>query len=433
MPEGNLVRNPDFNGLNAGKPEGWEHKAPRDEITPAFSVDRSGGRQGGRSLKIACRHQADCGWWVGQCSQVEPEAWYEFVAYLRTEGVKHVHDSVFAKLGWLDAEGKLVEKEYVPLVPGAEGWRAARGLVQAPADARSAQIELGLRWAAGGAVWWADAALLKTVPPPQRRVQVAVVTFEPSDGTPAKNRQLFAEQADKAGQQGADICCLGEAIALVGTGASNTDVAEAVPGPSTEALGQVARQRRMWIVAGVYERLGSTIYNTAVLLDRQGQLAGTYHKTHLPETEYTGGLTPGDQYPVFRTDFGTIGMQVCYDHFFPEVTRSLALNGAEMVFTPIWGDEREDGYCWDLVARARAIDNAIWYVAAKYSGRRSLIIDPWGHIRADTQGQMGIAVAHVDLNERHKCPWLSVAGRGDWAKFRWAQRRPHTYRDLLRE
>ncbi len=425
----NLIRDPAF-----ARKDTWEQWAPRKEIAPSFGLDAKAGRRGRPALHISGRHEPDCGAWVGRADGVEGGCWYDAAASFATEGVGHVHDSVFMKVGWHDEQDTLIAKVFVPLGPPKAGWRTARALRQAPPEARSARMELGLKWAPGGSVWWCEPSITAADSPPERRIRVAALCWQPEGGsTPQENRERFAEKAAEAGEKGADICCLGEAIALVGTGASNEDAAEKVPGPSTRALAQVARQHRMWIVAGVYERVGRTIYNTAVLIDRRGELAGTYRKTHLPESEVLGGLTAGDEYPVFQTDFGTIGMQICYDHFFPEVTRSLAVNGAEMIFTPIWGDEREDGYCWDIVARARAVDNAVWYVAAKYSGRRSLIVDPWGHLRADTAGEFGIALADIDLNERRTCRWLSVRGRGDWANLHPNERRPHTYGTIVRE
>jgi predicted amidohydrolase len=96
--------------------------------------------------------------------------------------------------------------------------------------------------------------------------------------------KLFCEQIDKAGKLGLDIVCLGEAITLVGTGCSVKECAEPIPGPSTRQLGDAARKNNIWVVAGLTERDGDIIYNTAVLLDRQGHLEGKY-RTISPESE----------------------------------------------------------------------------------------------------------------------------------------------------
>jgi predicted amidohydrolase len=160
---------------------------------------------------------------------------------------------------------------------------------------------------------------------------------------------------------------------------------------------------------------------------------GKYRKTHLPETEISGGLTPGNTYPVFKTDFGTIGLQICYDNFFPEVTRNLALQGAEIIFLPIWGDGRGDGYEWDIVARARAIDNAVYLVASIYGYKRSLIINPNGQILADTNGKSGMVTAEIDLDARTFERWLSVHGYGEWKNLYPKERRPATYPNHVEE
>jgi predicted amidohydrolase len=148
----------------------------------------------------------------------------------------------------------------------------------------------------------------------------------------------------------------------------------------------------------------------------------------LPETEVIAGVTPGTEYPVFKTDFGTIGMQVCWDNFFPEVARSLALNGAEMIFTPIWGDGRENGANWDIVARSRAIDNSVYFIAATYNANNhSLIVDPGGRVLADTDGKEGLVTAELDLGFRKRERWLSVSSSGEWNHLLVRERRPTTY------
>ena len=99
--------------------------------------------------------------------------------------------------------------------------------------------------------------------------------------------------------------------------------------PGTPTLGKLAREKNAWIVAGIVEREGSTLYNTAILLDRAGRVAGKYRKVYLPREEIEGGVTPGNSYPVFETDFGKIGMMICWDVQYADPARNLALKGAE--------------------------------------------------------------------------------------------------------
>jgi predicted amidohydrolase len=180
-------------------------------------------------------------------------------------------------------------------------------------------------------------------------------------------------------------------------------------------------------VAGIYEREGSLIYNTAILIDRQGNVAGKYRKVHLPQTEVEGGLTPGEEYPVFKTDFGTIGIEICYDNFFPEEAKSLMLNGAEIILLPIWGDIRGNDYEWDIVARARAIDNSAFLVASMYDGKGSLISDPNGRILQNSDKSEGLITAVIDLNNRTFERYLSVKAFGEWRNLMPQERRGDTY------
>jgi predicted amidohydrolase len=429
----NLIRNPGFETRGGATPEQWETWAPREEIAPEFAVDSEGGRSGSAAARIRCRGAEQIGGWRQRCVGVEGGQTYRFTGHFRTEKIASAQEAVWVKLEWLNAAGEQVAKDYVTRFALRDGWARVEDVVPAPTEAIAVEVELGLQWAEG-TIWWDDVQMVKAPPSPPRRVKVSTTCFlPPTPTTPEKNLAYYATKVDLAGREGADIVCLGETINYIHTGQKAHEVAEAIPGPSTRTLGDAARRNRLWIVASLYERKGTRVYNTAVLIDRQGNLAGRYRKTHLPETEMLGGVTPGSEYPVFKTDFGTIGLQVCYDNFFPEVARSLALQGAEILFTPIWGDAREDGSSWDIVARARAIDNAVHFVASTYTPtKRSLIIDAGGQILADTKGQEGLITAVLELDRRRLEPWLSVATAGEWKRLYPKERRPGTYGQLIR-
>jgi predicted amidohydrolase len=429
----NLIRNAGFEASQGNVLAEWEMWAPRPEIAPEFAVDRSAGRSGG-AARIRCRGMEQLGVLRQRCQGVQGGASYRFSGYFRTEKIVSPQETVWIKLEWLNASGRQAAKDYVAGFRPEGEWVRVVDEVPAPADAVAVNVELGLQWCEG-TVWWDDLRLERCETPPSRKVRVSTVCFlPPSPTTPEKNLAFYAEKVEQAGQARADIVCLGETINALYTGRPAHEVAEPIPGPSTATLGEAARRNHLWIVASLYEREGKCVYNTAVLIDRQGKLVGRYRKTHLPETEMLAGVTPGTEYPVFQTDFGKIGMQVCYDNFFPEVARSLALNGAEMIFTPIYGDPREEGYDWDIVARARAIDNAVYFVASTYTpNRRSLIIDPGGRILGDTHGSEGLVTAEVELNHRRLEHWLSVGDYGEWKRLYPKERRPATYGDLTRQ
>ena len=191
-------------------------------------------------------------------------------------------------------------------------------------------------------------------------MRLATVHFKPSGGkTPADNCRMYEPFIAEAARRKADLVVLGETLTFVGLGKSYADVAEPVPGPSTEYFGRLARKHNIYIVPGLLERDGHLVYNVAVLIGPDGKIVGKYRKVCLPRGEIDGGVAPGSDYPVFPTRFGKVGMMVCYDGFFPEVARELTNRGAEVIAWPVWG-------CNPLLARARACENHVYLVSSTY-------------------------------------------------------------------
>jgi len=353
---------------------------------------------------------------------------YAVEAICRLQNVPTPYQSVLVRVGWLD-DGKLLHPAGMLIRgPSLEGKLARfKDVLIAPKQADSASISLEVKWPRGGSVLWKRVSMRPASVPARRKVKVGTVYLRPRNSSPENNLKIFCEQIDRAGKMGLDIVCLGEVIMLVGTGCSVKDCAEPIPGPATRQLGDAAKKNNIWIVAGLTERDGDTVYNTAVLLDRRGQLAGRYRKVHLPREEWKKGITPGDSYPVFQTDFGTIAVQICYDWFFPEPEAIFALKGAEIIFAPTWGntlpdeDGRVDG---ESVFRVRARDNGVYMVPSTYDGD-SLIIDPMGRIIASSKGKSGVFWAEIDLNKREELSWV-----GYWRSIGPRHRMHHTYAPL---
>lgn len=202
----------------------------------------------------------------------------------------------------------------------------------------------------------------------------------------------------------------------------------------------LAQEGNCYIIPVGPKREGQAIYNTATLIGRRGEILGHYHKTHLAPGE--SGIQPGDDYPVFETDFGRIGILICMDIHYPEIARIYALRGAEILFwsTMSWGPT--DRFLTVLLA-ARAMDNQVYCVHSNYAGLphlpgklrgRACIMGPDGEARADTGHRPGIATATVDLDEgyeywtvgdlKRRLPTLKEPMLG--------LRRPETYGDLVR-
>lgn len=394
-------------------PDGWRTYAARPEIAPRFWVEQPKDGSASRTyhLGLAGRDEAIDGRWL-RTGPVEAGKYHVFQAEYQARNVATPARSILARVLWLDAKGKqLGQAEYPFTSPHqtSDGWAIVTGTYQAPAQATQAQLELHLRWTAQGEVLWRNAGLKETAPPAPRKVRLASINHRPRGSkSPQDNLEQFAKLLDEAARQKADIVCLPEGITVVGTGKKYADVAEPIPGPSTKFLGEHAARHRLHVVAGLYERDGKAIYNTSVLIGRDGKLIGKYRKVCLPREEIDGGITPGKEYPVFDTDFGRVGMMICWDVHFPEVARELAARGAEVILMPIWGGN-------ETLARARAIENQLYLVASGYDFKTA-IFDKAGKSVAEAAKDPAVIMTEVDLNERLLWPWL-----GDWRARIWRE------------
>ncbi|HUT34968.1 MAG TPA: carbon-nitrogen hydrolase family protein [Planctomycetota bacterium] len=422
-----LVQNPDFGRAGEGTlPAEWKALVPAWQKASCTVQRAEGGLRvdaPGRPFAVGGVTQELRGVRGGQAYAIE--------AACELRQVPSPRRSVLVRLTWT-AKGSPTHPAGVyargPVVEGGEA--KFRDVFVAPKEADGARLSLEVKWPQGGSVLWKRASVRPTAPPPPRKVKIGTVYLRPKNSTPEANLRLFCEQVDAAGKLGLDIVCLPEAITVVGTPRNAAEVGEPIPGPSTKLLGDAARRNRLWVVAGLMEHEGDRLYNTAVLLDREGRLAGTYRKVHLPREEWLKGISPGGEYPVFQTDFGTVAIQICYDWFFPEAAAAFALRGAEILFAPTWGTtfpDKEGRVEGETVFRVRARDNGLYLVPSVYDGN-SLVIDPLGRILASNKGQDGVVWCEVDLSARDPLWWV-----GHWGSIGPRDRMPGTYGPLLTE
>jgi N-carbamoylputrescine amidase len=258
---------------------------------------------------------------------------------------------------------------------------------------------------------------------------------------------------DAAGQ-GANIACLPELFRSLyfcqKEDAGLFDLAEPIPGPTTDALAKVAKQCRMAIVGSVFERRMPGLYhNTAVVFDVNGELLGLYRKMHIPDDplyfeKYY--FTPGDLgFKTFDTAFGRIGTLVCWDQWFPEGARLTALQGASVLFYPTaigWHPKEKAEFgvaqhdAWETVQRGHAIANGVYVAAVNRVGHegpadgglefwgQSFVADPFGRV---------LHRASVDLEENVLVvcdPRKQEEIRRNWPFFR--DRRIDAYGDMTK-
>jgi predicted amidohydrolase len=227
--------------------------------------------------------------------------------------------------------------------------------------------------------------------------------LKPDDVLDRVDRSLDAleQLVGKAGEAGCDAVALPEdTLGLLNWEAANPQRQRSVLSEAVrrmlDRLGKRAASHRMYLVAcsDALESDGH-VYNTSFLLGRDGKEIGRYHKVNLPLAEQSHAR--GSSFPVFSTpDLGSVGMLICYDMVFPEATRCLALEGAEVVFHPTLGGAAFGDDDISLAAfRTRAADNFLYLVIAMRGGG-SMIISPQGKVIATARGGDALAIADID-------------------------------------
>lgn len=208
---------------------------------------------------------------------------------------------------------------------------------------------------------------------------------------PANLARTEAMLTDVAGR--ADIACLPEFFStgyqLDALGDEVYELAEIIPGETTEALQEMAQRFNLALVAGIVERdpqVEGVLYDSAVLINRRGELVGQYRKTHLYPAEHRY-FRPGDHLPVFELEGVRVGVAICFEHAFPHISSTLALRGAQVIFNP---SAVPVGYAYlqNLRTRARAQDNQMFVAAVNHVGEEAGVTYCGGSQVADPRGDV---------------------------------------------
>ncbi len=250
-------------------------------------------------------------------------------------------------------------------------------------------------------------------------MQIAVIQMN-SGGTREQNVTRALALVDQAADRGAQFILLPEYMTFLGPYSEFAEMSESVPGPTTERLAAKACQR------GIYLHGGSLIeesadphrfYNTSVLFDPEGELIARYRKIHLFDVNIPGQVSDaeskkilaGDDIVVVDLPELRLGMSICFDLRFPELYRRMAVAGAEVLVVPAAFTRATGRAHWEILLRARAIENHAYVLAAAQYGKdgastwrygRSMIIDPWGTMVAAAP-EVGEAVLVVEVQREH--------------------------------
>lgn len=235
-------------------------------------------------------------------------------------------------------------------------------------------------------------------------------------GDKAANVEQARELVGRAAGSGARLIALPETWAYKGKSAGILASAEPVDGPSNAVLAGLAAEHGVYILAGsLYETRAAPgrAYNTSALFGPDGRLLAAYRKIHLFDAVSAGrvyresdDLAPGDELVTAQIDGWTVGLSICYDVRFPELYRSLALRGAEILLVPAAFTAYTGAAHWEILLRARAVENGCFvvapaqvgeYVPGRASFGHSAIVDPWGDVLAVlAEGGPGVIVADLD-------------------------------------
>jgi len=257
-----------------------------------------------------------------------------------------------------------------------------------------------------------------------RSVKLGLVQMKDA-GTKAAMIENASKWIRDAASRGAQVICLQELFngpyPCQSEDHRNFDLAEPIPGQSTEAMSKLAAELGVVIVVPLFERRAPGLYhNTVVVMDADGSMAGVYRKMHIPDDPLFYEkfyFTPGDLgFRPIQTKFAKLGVGICWDQWYPEAARLFALSGAEILLYPTaiaWIDEEKEEFgagqrdAWQTAMRAHSIANGLWLGAPNRVGTEgklefwgsSIIVSPRGEVVCEGSQEEGVFIADCCLDE----------------------------------
>jgi len=246
--------------------------------------------------------------------------------------------------------------------------------------------------------------------------KIAVVQFKASTD---KNQNLtkILNYIKTATKKGADLCAFPEFMMFYTSSSQSaaelSKLAETISGEFVTSIVKAAKANSIFVVGTFYEKSKkrNRVYDTAFLVNKSGKILSTYRKIHLYDVlgfRESNKLTPGSKIIMpTKTSLGKLGMMICYDLRFPEMSRILASSGSEILVAPsawVKGDMKEEH--WLTINKTRAIENGCYVVAPDQVGNiycgRSIVVDPYGKILLDMKKRQGIGIANISLDKVNK-------------------------------
>ncbi|MDF2948597.1 MAG: carbon-nitrogen hydrolase family protein, partial [Sedimentibacter sp.] len=231
-----------------------------------------------------------------------------------------------------------------------------------------------------------------------------------------KNIDIAVKLIEKVSKEGADIAVLPEMFCCPYDNEWFKKFSEKEGGTSYAAMSDAAKENGIYIVAGTMPELeNDKVYNTAYVFDKSGKQIAKHRKVHLFDIDVKGGqyfkesdtFTPGNDVTVFDTEFCKIGLAICYDIRFPELSRLMAAEGAEVIIYPGAFNMTTGPAHWELSFRARALDNQVYAIgvapardmeATYHSFGNSIVTSPWGNVVNKLDEEKGYIIQEIDLD-----------------------------------
>lgn len=322
---------------------------------------------------------------------------------------------------------------------GADGAELHKGHLRhgdkilVPEDCERMELELLLFSHTPGFARLSDLSLTEAGPYVPRKARLCAVSWDMIEPgrfkTYEENVENVMKELDIVGPLKPDVVVFTEALYQTGRDSSRQPKVHfsQLDDADIAKLCAKAKQYNTYICCSIYEKNPNDDEPkrlTGILINRQGEIQNLYHKTHLTMDELEGGAMLETELPVFETDFGKVGILICWDHFFPEAARTMALRGAEVLLVPTHGFRRER-------TLTRALENGVYLVSAYTHNEGTMVVSNNGKV-LDEAGDRGYAFMEVDLNEPTWCPWMACSSSAEPHPTYMMERRPELYGDLIK-